>query len=1269
MARKDVASTIGRWAIVLLVAAGMMPAFAEWVADEGVEQAAEAWLSSDRVAQLTMKGLSFGTLEPRDSLRVVRLAPTGYIVMSGSDVSDPVISFSRNAYVEPEAGSPFYDMLAFSSESVAKREAEGGERTEKWTALIGGRDGSKPSTRRLLASSPNEDASTILIEPFVTTHWNQWQPWNDFCPIYNSDGSGSYRGRCPCGCVATATAQQMAYFKWPWRTGRQDTWDHPLDKDGDEYDEANCMVRFDGHNQFDWDDMTYSYTGFSNDSRGRIDESYRFPVARLLSWVDVITRMNFAKGGSGANFGTGASNATAWYETITSYNVTNNYDQASTAIRADLMAHVPVNVSIPGHSIFAHGWASDGVEDYVYVNYGWGGSNDGWYKLYDPNGKSPISNARTGFRPKKMVQLEPLPAVSEGSFEVRWHLPDYHQNDVTGFDVRTYTYSSTPTDEICDFSGTLGVASYPERSYVTNNVENVGNDTDFLWFAAWMSGTYELPGERKLTGSSVLSYRVSSSSVGNRREIEIQASFDEGEWQTVSRPLLNRETSSTSWVEQKTFLGEHAGESVRFRIKSSWGGGSVLFDDFRYSNVLKPATALAKQVAANARSCVLGAFAGGMELGVSVTPRFADGDGVESTLEYTRIAGMAQLPVSTQIGAYTINDLVYTAGDAAWSISSMAEGDTTIRADTSKGGFGIALPGMVTKDTQLEFSWTVAGYYGGSGCYDVISAICADVNNEETTFWCVTNSEKRAEAQLVRLSLADLAGKSGSIRLAYSHSGGNYTSDQNRMRFYSPKITNISIPVFPQGTWKAESYATCPAPQILSVKGRDGMEIDEGLYRELAVGEDELRVRCSPSVTTIKAYPSHLTYLADEDVTVEESGPGEFLVKMDTSKAPRRQRMILTLEASNANGTCVYRDVSLRFDEENAIAHLDRWRKIASFSGKPVAAYTFDNSDTSNSGTGSFGLGGASSCVTYEDSPLGRAICHTTSDGPWVGADLNLTNGWTILAMAKTSVTNNGVVFAVGATWSGTSRSGFALASVSYNTVKLSHWVNRNYRRELAINVPGATEKYHAYAIRGNGADVEVFVDGINVGSMRLDALPDYGMQLFSVYNGLGSTTLKQGSGEAIDDWRMYYSALPDSAIAAYTATLMQFDKEPAGVAVEEGGTVVPESWFARYRPGQTITRAQLLAKAANGRSVWECYVAGLDPNNGDDDLVADITFEDGVPKVSFANGEKSNRIYRIYATKSLDGLETPVDVTDVPDLSVEPYSDYRFFRISVELP
>jgi len=1253
---------------VLICVIASLRVFGEWLGDDAIMSAAARWLAEDRIAQMTMVGLSPESVAARGALRIVSLSPAGYIVFSGSDLSDPVISFSRDVYIEPEQGSPFYDMLAFSDKNVAKREAEGGERNAKWTSLIEGRDGSKPIARRRLTSSPDEDPSIILIAPFMTTLWNQGAPWNDFCPLDDTTN------RCPCGCVATATAQQIAYNRWPWRTGRQDTWVHTLDTDGKPdvqdgpYADTEVIVRFDGHEPFEWESFLDKYDGYWGDPRGRKQESERFAIARFVSWIDLITRMNFGKGGSGANFGNTGDSTTDWYEAWEICDLENENPEGIAKIKADFEFGVPVHVGVPGHSVIGHGLAYDKETGayYLYLNYGWGGSNDGWYKIYD----SPIGGAFPGFRPKKMVQLEPLPKVCDNDVTVKWHLPPCYDGSVTGFEVEAVIFGNQVGHETCNFTDSVGVASDPTRIYVTNGVEDVRNETDFLLFGSWMGGTYDFPGELILTSGSTLSYRVSSADVGDR-DVEILASFDGGAWQTVSRPMLCRNCWSGSWISQKVFLGEHAGKFARFRIKVGWAGGRVLFDDFTFSNVILPTVVFRQTVAPELRAYTVSGFDSGLLAGVAVTPIFADGGGIRSESEFTRIAGISSLAVPTTITEYTTDDLVYTRDVAndTWSLRGTEEDESAIKAHNAwSGGFDVAFPGRITEQSVFSFQWYEVGYYGASTDYDTISVTFVADDGDENDFWCITNRSQLAERQLVEIPLSRFAGKSGGLKVVFWHYGANWTQESDILRFYSPRISNIAIPVLPEPRWKAESYATCPAPQILSVKGRDDTEIDEGIYRELGIGEDTLRVKCSPSVTTLKAYPSHLTYLADEDVTVEESGPGEFLVRMDTSKAPRRQRMILTLEASNANGTCVYRDVSLRFDNAKSIAQLDRWRKMATFSDKPVAAYTFDNSDTSNSGTGDFGLYVASDDVTYENSPLGRSINNKTSDGPWENWNLDMPNEWTILTIAKTSDINNGVLFDVGVAWG----CGFALASVDENTVKMVHWTSWTKRGEITATVPSATKKFHAYAIRGKGMNVELYVDGLKAGETTVFGLPDFGFRMFGFYAGedyAAYVGLVNGAGEAIDDWRMYYSALPDSAIAAYTATLMQFDDDPAGVAVEEGGTVVPERWFAKYRPGQTITRAQLLAPAANGRSVWECYVAGLDPNDEDDDLVPEISFEGGVPKVSIANGRKTSRQYRIWGRKSLSPAEAPVDVTDVEDLSADGYEDLRFFHISVELP
>jgi len=117
------------------------------------------------------------------------------------------------------------------------------------------------------------------------------------------------------------------------------------------------------------------------------------------------------------------------------------------------------------------------------------------------------------------------------------------------------------------------------------------------------------------------------------------------------------------------------------------------------------------------------------------------------------------------------------------------------------------------------------------------------------------------------------------------------------------------------------------------------------------------------------------------------------------------------------------------------------------------------------------------------------------------------------------------------------------------------------------------------------------------------------------------------------------------------------------------GGTIVsvPKTWLAAS--GVSLSsgyESAALADAENGRKVWECYVADLDPTDADDDLVARIDFVDGKPKVSILKGQSPNRTYRIMGLETLGSAEVPTDVTNISDLSETPY---RFFYITVSLP
>jgi hypothetical protein len=128
-----------------------------------------------------------------------------------------------------------------------------------------------------------------------------------------------------------------------------------------------------------------------------------------------------------------------------------------------------------------------------------------------------------------------------------------------------------------------------------------------------------------------------------------------------------------------------------------------------------------------------------------------------------------------------------------------------------------------------------------------------------------------------------------------------------------PQIKDVRVPSGPEITWEPQQVPALGTPEIRSV-----FSVAEGFYGECWTNTTTFRVKCSSSVDRLDAYSSHLSLVSDNDVAISKVGNGTFKVCVTPSginESNFRSRMILTLVATDANGTKCYKDLSLRFSQ------------------------------------------------------------------------------------------------------------------------------------------------------------------------------------------------------------------------------------------------------------------------------------------------------------------------------------------------------------------
>ncbi|MBN3035872.1 MAG: C10 family peptidase [Bacteroidales bacterium] len=309
------------------------------------------------------------------TLYVFLLNPAGFIVTTDRTTLPPVLFYSLESDPEPERRSEFTSFLLYDAglrnRLVPQLPARIlAERERAWEHLAGGRK----SAEFFEQWPPSGSTPT---GGWLMENWHQSPPYNNFCPMDPVTG-----GRSVAGCPATAMAMIVDHFK---------TVNGTLFTNEDDYYHS-----YQGRNY--WIDDDYIQQDFLS-----------FP--QINGWLDSIqgrwltgsplknderAALTFACGAAARQVYTSSVSGT--FGVVQAYNAYLKFgfdqceliDESDTSLYSRLshnMKHAqPAHLAVVtpqwdmGHNVVVDGYNTD---DYYHINFGWGGTYNGWYLIPD----------------------------------------------------------------------------------------------------------------------------------------------------------------------------------------------------------------------------------------------------------------------------------------------------------------------------------------------------------------------------------------------------------------------------------------------------------------------------------------------------------------------------------------------------------------------------------------------------------------------------------------------------------------------------------------------------------------------------------------------------------------------------------------------------------------------------------------------------------------------------------------------------------------------
>lgn len=412
----------------------------------------------------------------------------GYVIVSGDDSTQPVLGYTEEGefdYTNLPDNMRFW-LLGYENELAYLTEHP-----------------------EIALSQPRKAPTHKAISPMVTTKWNQGDPYNQECPIYTD------KNRCITGCVATAMAQVLYYQRAKSVTEIQADIPAYTSANGDNFHVDGIPAG----SPIDWDNMLNTYGSGASAKQ-------KLAVAQLMHYCGVAVQMMYTSSSSGAYsyrvaealpkyFGYGASVRYVYKD-----NQGLSDDAWDALLYKELEEGRPFYLSGAnsdgGHAFVGDGYDGNGC---FHINWGWGGSSDGYFMLTKLNPSSQgLGGSSGGYSdgPEAVIGIEPENYMERA-------MPISNANikklciaafDANGDGVFTYGEAAAVTDIGTTFKGMTTITDFSELYNFTGLTELA----DSAFYGCTKLATVKLPKHLK---------RIGAQAFGNCRVLKNLTLFDE----------------------------------------------------------------------------------------------------------------------------------------------------------------------------------------------------------------------------------------------------------------------------------------------------------------------------------------------------------------------------------------------------------------------------------------------------------------------------------------------------------------------------------------------------------------------------------------------------------------------------------------------------------------------------------------------------------------------------------------------------------------------